>query len=104
MLNYNEDKASENLSDADINLLCDKIGIEIKNSSIPLKEEKTTAVENILLSKKYKIKNDIEITTKKEKIGVKTCEKETQTVNEYDSDSDSEQELYRQYLLTQKNN
>ena len=38
MLNYNEDKASENLSDADINLLCDKIGIEIKNSSIPLKE------------------------------------------------------------------
>ena len=104
MLDYNEKNASEDISDGDINLLCEKIGIEIKNNSIPLKEEKTTAVENILLSKKYKIKNDIEITTKKEKISVKTCEKETQTINEYDSDTDSEQELYRQYLLTQKNN
>ena len=105
MLDDKQKHSSEDLSE-DINIICEKLGIEIKNKSIPLKEEKTTAADNVLLSKKTKIKDDIEIITKKEKKDVETCEKATQTNNEYDNDndSDSEQEIYRQYLLTQKYN
>ena len=105
MLNDNQKNFSEDFSEEDISI-CDKLGIEIKikNNSIPLNEEKTTAAENILLNKKTKIKNDIETVSEKEKKDVETCEKGTQTINEYDNDSDSEQEFYRQYLLKQKNN
>ena len=104
MLDDKQKHSSEDLSE-DINIICEKLGIEIKNKSIPLKEEKTTAADNIFLSKKTKIKDDIEINKKEEK-DVETCDKATQTINEYDNDndSDSEQEIYRQYLLTQKYN
>ena len=105
MLDNKQKHCSEDFSE-DINIICEKLGIEIKNNSIPLKEEKTTAVDNALLNKKTKIKDDIETITKKEKEDVETCEKATQTISEYDNDDDTddEQEMYRQYLLTQKNN
>lgn len=98
MFNKEQNNSSEDFSEGSINLFYK----EYRRDIIPLKEEKTTAADKVLLSKKHKNKNNKEAESKKEEIVANSCEKATQTINEYDNDSDSEQELYRQYLLTQK--
>ena len=109
---YNDDIQMSSIEVAlskDDKLICDNDSIDSLNKSLIKLNEKTTKMntlpsDNKINKKKYRYKKIFKVKrVKKEPTNnIKTCDKETQTINYYEEEEMSDEEAVLEYLLNEK--